>query len=74
MARKNRPHNQDSHEDRLLFENVELKDRIARGNTELRMLDRRIERLTRAGNQMYQELISRQAERSSLAEWEAAIK
>lgn len=73
MARKNNS-NHDRGDDRLLFENAELHDRITRGNAELRRLELRIERLTRAGTAMYDALIHKQVAPHVVADWEKAVK
>jgi hypothetical protein len=75
MARKNNQrHEYDSGDDRLLFENVELKDRIARGSSDLRRLEMKVERLTRAGDKMYDALLHKVVLPHIVADWEAAVK
>lgn len=73
MARKNNS-NHDHGDTHLIFENAELQDRISRGNTELRRLELRIERLTRAGAAMYDALIHKQVAPHVVADWEKAVK
>jgi hypothetical protein len=72
MSRKSKP--QESHEDRLLFENAELHDRIARGKNELRVLEIKLARLTRAGAAMYKDLIANHIITQGTNEWEHAAK
>ena len=73
MARKNnRP--QDHIDDRLMFENADLKDRLSRSTADLRSAERRVERLLKVGNAMHAALVKAATHPLTTADWEAAVK